>query len=299
MNEQEPIDLSERHDQSSKEYKQINTKRFKKARLKMLAALLSALLIIVVPFFRGRYIDFNSLYSTRLSDFTLFGGLVPEGSTFVLFEIPVFLVFIALVFLYVTVMFAQMRGLKNQPDSDEHEDFKRLYNRFDVLVFIVHLMAIYMIINAFFFSVATIEGRSMEPTFNNGDNVVMMHLDESYERLDLVVIRPEADLEDFFIKRLVGLPGDSITITEDGVLINGNLLNEPYLKTDMETRCPHTGGEVPQTCSWQLGEDSYFVLGDNRVNSLDSRHLGPFNKSQLYGKVQYRLFPLDSAGKVD
>lgn len=298
MTDKEPVDLSSGHDRLQNAMYKLNQKRFKKARLKMTAALLSAFLIIVIPFFRGRYIDFNSLYSTRLSDFTLFGGLVPEGSTFFLFEIPVFLVFIALVFLYVIVMFSQMHALRNDPDEEEMEDFKRLYNRFDVLVFIVHLMALYMVMNAFFFSVASIEGKSMEPTFHEGDNVVMVHVDETYDRSDLVVVRPEGNSEEFFIKRLIGVPGETVRIDEDGVWVDGSLIDESYLGDSVATRCPQSD-DGEWSCSWQLGDDDYFVMGDNRLNSLDSRHLGSFEKSQLYGRVKYRLFPLDSAGKVD
>lgn len=296
MTNQEPVDVSHGHPRNDK--KDFNQKRFKKARLKMTAALLSAFLIIVIPVFRGRYIDFNSLYSTTLSDFTLFGGLVPEGSTFLLFEIPVFLVFIALVFLYVIVMFSQMRTLGKNSDEEAMADFKRLYNRFDVLVFIVHLMALYMIMNAFFFSMASIEGRSMEPTLHDGDNVVMVHVDETYDRSDLVVVRPQGDSEEFFIKRLIALPGETLRIDEEGVWVDGTLMDEPYLENGIETRCPQSdGGEF--SCEWALDEDEYFVMGDNRLNSLDSRHLGSFEKSRLYGRVEYRMFPLGSAGKVE
>ncbi|MFW5913597.1 MAG: signal peptidase I [Bacillota bacterium] len=299
MNDPKPIDPFFDDDQSQKKNAYMNQKRFRKARLKMLAALFSAFLIIIIPFFRGRYIDFNSLYNTQLSDYTLFDRLVPPGTQFFLFEIPVFLVFIALVFLYVVVMFSQMRRLKDEPDEDDYEDFKRLYNRFDILVFIVHLMALYMIVNAFFFSAATISGGSMEPTFYDGDNVVMVHMDERYERFDLVVVRPERVDQEFFIKRLIGLPGETVRMDESGVYIDGDRLDEPYLSSEIETRCPSSGGERPQSCSWDLGPEEYFLMGDNRENSMDSRHLGAFDKSQVYGQVQYRLLPLDSLGKVE
>ncbi|MFW5894820.1 MAG: signal peptidase I [Bacillota bacterium] len=277
----------------------MNHKRFKKARLKMMAALFSASLIIAIPFFRGRYIDFNSLYNTRLSDFTLFEGLVPPGREFLLFEVPIFLVFIALVFLYVLVMFSQMKRLKDEYDEEELADFKQLYNRFDALTFIVHLMALYMVVNAFFFSTATISGESMEPTLHNKDNVVMMHMDESYERYDLVVARPMESDKTFIIKRLIGMPGDIVRIDSEGVSVNGERIEEGFIGNNGETLCPLSDGERPQSCSWNLGSDEYFLLGDNRNQSSDSRKYGAFEESQLYGRVSYRLLPLDAFGKVE
>ncbi|MFP4078526.1 MAG: signal peptidase I [Bacillota bacterium] len=299
MNEPKPIGPFFDDDRWQKKNAYMNQKRFRKARLKMTAALFSAFLILAIPYFRERYIDFNSLYNTRLSDFTLFDGLLPPGTEFFLFEIRIFLVFIALVFLYVLVMFSQMRRLKDRPNEEDYEDFKRLYNRFDVLVFIVHLMALYMVMNAFFFSAATISGRSMEPTLHDGDNVVMVHIDEQYDRYDLVVVRPESVDQEFFIKRLIGLPGETVRLDADGVSIDGTLIDEAYLSNGIETECPPSAGERPPSCSWDLGPNEYFLLGDNRENSMDSRHLGAFDKSQLYGQVQYRLLPLDSLGKVE
>ncbi len=295
MTDHDSIDMYFDDDQWYKKDAYRTQKLFKKARRKFVAALLSVLLIVTLPFFRSRYIDFNSLYSTTLDDFSLFRMFAPQGLRSLLAGVPVFLVLITLVLLFALLMFIKMRRLKNASTSTVFENFKPLYNRFDVLVFVLHLMALYMVVNAFFFSMATIEGASMKPTFNSGDNVVMTHVDESYDRLDLVVVRHEDASEDFLIKRLIGLPGETIMIEDDGVFVDGARLNEPYLAQNTKTTCPRN----EDSCSWTLQEDEYFVLGDNRSNSLDSRHYGHFTSIQLYGRIQIRLYPFHAIGKVE
>jgi signal peptidase I len=104
---------------------------------------------------------------------------------------------------------------------------------------------------------------------------------------DIVVfhnIRPDGSTEKNLVKRIIGLPGDHISISGGVVIRNGTMLNEPYLKSGM------TLGSMSELT---VPEGSYFVLGDNREVSNDSRNFGCISEEQLYGKVVFRIFPLD------
>lgn len=137
-----------------------------------------------------------------------------------------------------------------------------------------------------------VRGASMEPTFHNGEYLVVDQL--SYrlgkpKRGDVIVFRYPFDESEFFIKRIVGLPGDDVRISEGRVVIknsvyaNGAELNESsYLPSEVKT-----GGLVDV----HLNEDEYFVLGDNRPASSDSRTWGVLKKEEVVGKVWVRAWP--------
>lgn len=128
-----------------------------------------------------------------------------------------------------------------------------------------------------------IEGQSMEPTLHEGEYVLVnklaYYLGEP-DRGDIIVMHHSAERD--FIKRIVGLPGDQVVINENhDVLVNGVKLNEPYLN-----------GPPPSTGSWTVPDDSYFVMGDNRPNSSDSRAWGFLEADQIAGKAAAIYWPL-------
>ncbi|MCE9642840.1 MAG: signal peptidase I [Candidatus Andersenbacteria bacterium] len=139
-----------------------------------------------------------------------------------------------------------------------------------------------------------VRGASMEPNFHNGEYLVIDQL--SYrlsqpKRDDVIVFRYPLDESQFFIKRIIGLPGDEVIIDNSQIEIkntsypNGVLLNESqYLSSDVTT-----GGQVDV----RLGSDEYFVLGDNRPSSSDSRVWGLVKRSEIVGRVWVRAWPFD------
>ena len=106
------------------------------------------------------------------------------------------------------------------------------------------------------------------------------------KRGQVTVLYPNAQHEEPpLIKRVIGLPGETITITNGQVQINGQPIDEPYLNS-LSTQCA-------QNCTVTLGPGQYFVLGDNRSNSLDSRSFGPVSADNIIGQVVLRYWPLD------
>lgn len=117
-------------------------------------------------------------------------------------------------------------------------------------------------------------GESMSPLYNDGDYLLINKFDKSFERGDVVVFRYEKDPSALFFKRIVGLPSEKVEIRDGKVYINGQVLNESYYSGE-------TSGDVAVT----LNQDQFFVLGDNRSKSLDSRIFGPISKSSIEGKI--------------
>jgi signal peptidase I len=130
-----------------------------------------------------------------------------------------------------------------------------------------------------------IEGQAMSPTLNDRDRVFVSKSGYSLERGDIVVFYYPHDTSKSFIKRLVGLPGETISMNSDGQLyINGEPTNEPYLRAE-RNRNPRIIKEQ------RLGPEQYYVMGDNRDASNDSRSFGPVSRELIYGKVVWRYWP--------
>jgi signal peptidase I len=135
-----------------------------------------------------------------------------------------------------------------------------------------------------------VSGASMNNTFENGQYLIVDQLSyylDDPARGDVVIFRYPRDPSKFFIKRVIGLPGDTLTIEESNVTItneanpDGYVLNEPYVKS-MQTDAPRT--EV-------MGPREYFVMGDNRDQSSDSRVWGVLQEERIIGRAWLRLFP--------
>lgn len=132
-----------------------------------------------------------------------------------------------------------------------------------------------------------VDGASMEPTFFTDERVIVDRLSMLLggpARGDIVVLdSPRQD--ELLIKRVIGLPGETLTVRAGRVYVNGELLEEPYvLEFCTYPSCDGT---------WELGPDEYFVLGDNRSHSLDSHTFGPVPRSAIKGIARLRYWPPD------
>lgn len=133
--------------------------------------------------------------------------------------------------------------------------------------------------------VSVVDGRSMEPTYGPGARVYTVRFSSSLRRGDIVMLQ-DGD-EQNALKRIVGLPNETVCFWRGYVFINGRLLREPYLPKHTYT-FPDQGSE---RCLFVLGPDQYFVLGDNRTCSVDSRSYGPVAAKRIKSRV-----PLSESG---
>ena len=146
--------------------------------------------------------------------------------------------------------------------------------------------AVAVLISTLILPVLQIEGTSMEPTLSNGDIVLLMKTTR-FDRGDLCGFTWNNKL---LIKRVIGVPGDWIEIDTDGTIyLNGEMLDEPYVQQK-------AFGECDLEFPFQVPQEQYFVVGDMRESSIDSRNtlIGCIPKDQIVGKVFFRVWPFES-----
>lgn len=168
---------------------------------------------------------------------------------------------------------------------------------------ILLVVVIFAIIRFYVAEPFLVFGKSMEPNFKGGDYLIVDEVSYRFnnpKRGDVIVLTPPLvnQEKDHFIKRIVGLPGETIIVAGSKVTIknekypDGVVLEEPYIAYQSN-----------KEAIYELGPTEYFVMGDNRAVSDDSRHWGPLERSEITGKALLRLFPLDSMklfpGKTD
>lgn len=167
-------------------------------------------------------------------------------------------------------------------------------------------------IRVFIFQPFFVQGASMEPSFFNGQYLIVNEIGykktqigiediklttvkpfRKLERGDVIVFRYPKDPRQFYIKRVIGLPGETVEIKEGNVYIHskqfpqGKILEEDYLREDTPTQVPDTQGLVET-----VKDNEYFVMGDNRPNSSDSRVWGSIKDTDVIGKVLLRAWPV-------
>lgn len=162
-------------------------------------------------------------------------------------------------------------------------------------------LAAVLVLRLFVVNVARIQGGSMLPTLHNRDFALVWRLPYLFReprRGDVVIchypgrmMKRLPFLPQAFVKRVIGLPGDTLEWIEGELLLNGTPLAEPYLDP---ARCRFPRTRPPVT----LGPDEYFVLGDNRDSSNDSRRVGPLSRRAIRGRVVSILFPLKRIRRI-
>lgn len=128
-----------------------------------------------------------------------------------------------------------------------------------------------------------VDGASMDPTFKDGEYLIVDELSYHFRtpvRGEVLVFKYPKDPKKYFIKRVIGLPGETVIIEEGGVSVGGVLLSEPYVKLPKSDNLTYT-----------LSESEYFVMGDNRAQSADSRLWGPLPLDHVIGRPVLRFLP--------
>lgn len=182
------------------------------------------------------------------------------------------------------------------PQTNQEFSRRVLSGTFEVIKFVVISLLIVVPIRMWIAQPFIVSGASMEPNFFNGDYLIVDEISyniKNPQRDEVIVLRLPGN-SPFFIKRIIGLPGEKIEIKENKIRIlspeqpEGFVLKEDYLQNELT---------YPEM-SVILGNDEYFVMGDNRSQSLDSRRWGAILKDNIVGRAFLRLWPLDALGIV-
>ncbi len=183
-------------------------------------------------------------------------------------------------------------------DSTEEEYRERhpfLRALLSLLTCIILALILSLVITKYVAYHTSVEGSSMESTLENGDQLIVENVSYYFhepERFDVIVFPYSQGVS--YIKRIIGLPGETIQIKEGVIYINGEALKENYGKDTIRD-----AGLAKKKIT--LEEDEYFVLGDNRNASIDSRRLevGPVKRSKIKGKAWLRFYPFSSFGTIE
>lgn len=164
------------------------------------------------------------------------------------------------------------------------------------LIYIVIVVLLSLCIITFVGQRTKVSGHSMETTLSDGDNLIVDKISYRFrdpQRFEIIVFPFQYEEHTYYIKRIIGLPGETVQVIDGYVYINGEMLDEHYGLEVMED--PGIAAE-PIT----LGEDEYFVLGDNRNHSSDSRDpsVGVLHRKDLMGRAWIRIWPIDKFGVI-
>lgn len=169
---------------------------------------------------------------------------------------------------------------------------------FDLLFYAVLIFICVYVIPTFVLQRTIVEGDSMENTLSDGDHLYVEKISyrmDLLKRFDIIVFYPYGrDNEEYYVKRIIGLPGETLQIIDGEIYINGEVIEESYGK---ETILDPGRAAEPII----LSEDEYFVMGDNRNISKDSRYsvVGNVKKKNIGGKAFFRISPLKEFGPID
>jgi signal peptidase I len=154
---------------------------------------------------------------------------------------------------------------------------------------VILYFAVPVLIVVFVAQPVRIEGIAMEPTLSNGDRVFMNKTIGELKRGDIIVFLFPKDQSKSYIKRIIGLPGEKLEIEDGKIIINGKRLEEPYIPPQYIS---HDSTAEPV----MIPTDNYFVVGDNRNYSSDSRSWGTVPRNLIYGKFWYRYWSEQESG---
>ena len=164
------------------------------------------------------------------------------------------------------------------------------------LLYLLVIVLLTWVIVTFVGQRTKVDGHSMEPTLSDGDNLIVDKLSYRFrdpERYDIIVFPYQHAENTYYIKRIIGLPGETVQVIDGYMYINGKKLDEHYGAEVMED--PGIAAEPIK-----LGDDEYFVLGDNRNHSSDSRvpSVGVLTRDMLIGRAWVRIYPFNKIGVI-
>lgn len=175
---------------------------------------------------------------------------------------------------------------------------KSIWNFFlDALETLVISLAIFVLVYQFLFQPHQVDGRSMVPTFHNGDYILTDKISYRFhppKRGDIIVFHPPMDERVEYIKRIIGVPGDRVMVKNQKVWLNGKPLDEPYTNDGVTP----ADAFLKEGLEVDVPSNNYIVMGDNRLHSSDSRRWGFITGDEIIGRVFFRYFPLNRFGVI-
>ncbi len=189
-----------------------------------------------------------------------------------------------------------------QNKTKNKEDVRTSFLRelISIIKYVLVLLVVFFVVYQFFYAPVMVDGDSMEPTLQDGDYVLLNKFSD-IERFDIVVFPPPDDEETQYIKRVIGMPGDTVEYRGDVLFIDGDPVEEPFLENAEEADF-YSSGDYSLLTLFGVEEvpaGQYFVLGDNRLNSRDSRSFGFIEEEAILGKASLRYWPLERFGLVE
>lgn len=191
-----------------------------------------------------------------------------------------------------------MDATLNYGDNGQKKTFFESFGShlIDFVQTLVVFGAVFAIMYLFIAQFHKVSGNSMFPTYHNGDFLITEKITYKFnepKRGDVIVLKNPRNESQDFIKRIIALPGDTVKIENNLVFVNDQPLNENYLPPNTTTRA---GLFMNEGFTVRAGDNQYFVLGDNRDHSSDSREWGAITKKEIIGRAFFRYFPLQSLG---
>lgn len=168
----------------------------------------------------------------------------------------------------------------------------------DIIETIVVALAIFVVVYLFLFQPHQVKGSSMLPNFHDGEYILTDKISYRFglpQRGDVVVFKAPKNQEVDYIKRIIGLPEDEVSLNNGLVFLNGNKLPEKYLPAEFLTSA---GSFLQEGVGVVVPKGQYFVLGDNRDHSSDSREWGFVTKEEIVGKTFVRYWPINELGFI-
>ncbi|OQB06723.1 MAG: Signal peptidase I T [bacterium ADurb.Bin212] len=158
---------------------------------------------------------------------------------------------------------------------------------FDLSKWIIFVLICLVLVNSFWYSIFIVDGLSMEPSLHDGEVVMMdksfVRQNKKPQRGDAVVVKYPGDPDQKrYVKRVIGLPGETVAIKNNKVSVNKKVIRESYI--------PLNAGTFPDGV-WLLDDEEYFLMGDNRENSNDSRYFGPVAQRFFIGRATNVILP--------
>ncbi len=177
--------------------------------------------------------------------------------------------------------------------------FKKILTLFfDLIESTVVALSIFVIIYLFLVQPHQVTGASMDPTFHDGEYILTDKITYRFQepqRGDVIVFKAPRNPDFDYIKRIIGVPGDTVLISGGAVFVNGNKLNENYIQSETLIL---PGQYIKEEQEFKINNNEYFVLGDNRSHSSDSRQWGTVPKKDIIGRVFFRYWPPNKFGVI-